>query len=103
MRGSRFRIASVMAIIAIAALDIAVIRAIPVIGAPKSELLVLGALPMANVLAVGLLILRPRSGSRPFLLGFVGFGAMALAFLSPWSMCQPMRWRMPTSNHCSSP
>ena len=41
--------------------------------------MVLGALPMANVLAVGILIGQRRPGSRPFLLGFEAFGAMALA------------------------
>ena len=43
------------------------------------SLLILGALPMANVLAVGILIGQRRPGSRPFLLGFEAFGAMALA------------------------
>ena len=35
---------------------------------------------MANVLAVGILVGQQRPGSRPFLLGFEVFGAMALAF-----------------------
>jgi hypothetical protein len=35
---------------------------------------------MANVLVVGLLIAQRRPGSRPFLMGFEAFGAMALAF-----------------------
>ena len=34
---------------------------------------------MANVLVVGMLIARKRPGSRPFLLGFEVFGALALA------------------------
>jgi hypothetical protein len=42
--------------------------------------LALGAIPMANVLAVGLLIGLWRRGDRPFLWGFETFGAMALAF-----------------------
>ena len=57
------------------------------------SLLVLGALPMANVLAVGILIGQRRPGSRPFLLGFEAFGAMALALFVavlgeflPWSL-----------------
>src|SRR5271170_4739864 len=45
----------------------------PVIG-----VLILGGLPMAHVLAVGLLLGR-RRGSHPFLLGFEAFGATALA------------------------
>jgi hypothetical protein len=42
------------------------------------DLLLLGALPMANVLAVGTLVGQRRPGSRPFPLGFVPFGVMAL-------------------------
>src|SRR4051794_35774045 len=41
--------------------------------------LLLGALPMANVLMFGLVIGLPRRGRRPFLLGFETFGATALA------------------------
>jgi hypothetical protein len=73
----RFRIAWVMVAIAIAALDFAAIRAFFVSG--EVALLVLGALPMATILAVGILIAQQRPGSRPFLLGFEAFGAMALA------------------------
>ena len=50
----RFRIAWVMIFVAIAALDFAAIRAFFVSG--DVALLVLGALPMANILAVGILI-----------------------------------------------
>ena len=78
MRLPRFRIAWVMVAVAIAALDFAAIRALP--GSPSGELVLLGALPMANVLAVGLLIGLRHRGSRPFLLGFEAFGVMALAF-----------------------
>ncbi len=38
-----------------------------------------GILPMANILAVALLIRLRRRGSRPFLSGFAVFGATALA------------------------
>ena len=77
MKVPRFRIAWVMVAVAIAALDFAAIRAC--FDIPEVGLLVLGALPMANVLAVGILIGQQRPGSRPFLLGFEAFGAMALA------------------------
>jgi len=43
------------------------------------DALVTGALPMANVLVVGLLIGLRRRRSRPFLSGFEVFGATALA------------------------
>ena len=75
----RFRIAWAMVAVAIAALDFGAIRMASDRIIASSELLGLGALPMANVLAVGLLIGQRRRGSRPFLLGFESFGAMALA------------------------
>jgi len=69
-----------MVAVAIAALDFGAIRAMSVFdNQQKSDLSVGGALPMANVLAVGLLIGRRRPGNRPFLLGFEAFGVMALA------------------------
>jgi hypothetical protein len=47
-----------------------------------ADFLILGALPMANVLAVGLLIGRRRPNSRLFLLGFEAFGAAPLVLYS---------------------
>lgn len=79
MKVPRFSIALLMVIVALAALDLETIRAMPVIRPPTSELLVLGALPMANVLAVDLLLSQRRPASRPFLLGFAAFGVVALA------------------------
>jgi hypothetical protein len=53
----------------------------------RLDLLALGALPMANVLAVDILIALWRRGSRPFLLGFVAFGTVALAlYLLVWTV-----------------
>jgi hypothetical protein len=56
--------------------------------ANKLDFLALGALPMANVLAVGLVIGHRRRECRPFLLGFEAFGAAALAlylaYLAVW-------------------
>ena len=69
-----------MVAVAFAAFDFAAIGAILGSGADDIGIfLLLGALPMANVLAVGILIGQRRSGSSPFLLGFETFGAMALA------------------------
>ena len=86
-----FRIAWAMVLVAAIALEFAAIRALSEIqlraninGSHTLSLmtgaLALGAIPMANVLAVGLLIGLWRRGSRPFLRGFETFGAMALAF-----------------------
>ncbi len=77
MKSPRFRIAEVMAFVAIAALNFAAIRA--VWEYKPYDLLATGALPTANVLLVGLLIAIRRRASRPFLLGFEAFGATALA------------------------
>jgi hypothetical protein len=66
--------------VAITALDLGAIRAISDSESRFLFLLGVVTLPMANILAVGLLLafLRPRS--RRFLRGFEVFGAMALAF-----------------------
>jgi hypothetical protein len=78
VRVPRFRIASVMIFVAIAALDFGAIRALLDSQTDDLFLLVLGALPTVNVLAVGMLIGRRRPGNRRFLLG-EAFGAMAFA------------------------
>lgn len=68
-----------MVAVAIAAIDFGAIRALFALRAGNAAVfLLVGALPMANVLIVGLLIARQRPGSRPFLLGFELFGAIAL-------------------------
>jgi hypothetical protein len=85
----RFRIASIMVVVAIAALNLVAIRALFGFRSLMGELLTVGALPMANVLAVGLLIGHWRPGNRPFLLGFVAFGAMALATYVAMATCFP--------------
>src|SRR5207248_2631932 len=80
-----------MAIVAIAALDFAAFRALffdfrTPLNANRLDLLAMGALPMANVLAVGFLIGLRRHKSRPFLWGFMAFGAAALVlYLVVWS------------------
>jgi small basic protein len=78
MRMPRVSIAWVMVAVAIAALDFGAIRAHL---DPQSDTagLVFGALPMANVLLVGLLTAPYRPRSRSYLLGFEAFGAIALA------------------------
>jgi hypothetical protein len=81
VRVPRFRIAWVMFAVAIAALNFGVLRACFDSPSPwsGSELLLFGALPMANLLGVGLLIAQQRPKCRPFLLGFETFGAAGLA------------------------
>ena len=83
MTPPRFRIAWAMIFVAFAAVDFAVIRAVIGSSSPKlatefGALLLLGALPMANVLAVSVLIARRRPGNQPFLMGFLTFGMIAL-------------------------
>ena len=82
MKPPRFRIAWIMVAVAIAALDFWAIRTLldfsyfsPEVG----EALVFGALPIMNVLGVLMLVGRWRPSSRPLLLGFEYFGALALA------------------------
>jgi hypothetical protein len=82
MKVPRFRIAWVMVVVALAALNFAVFRAAVDAHTKIGVLLALGAMPMASVLAIGLIIGYRRHGSRPFLLGFESFGAMALALFA---------------------
>jgi hypothetical protein len=70
-----------MVIVAIAALNFGAIRAAMDQG-PTHERLAMGVIPMANFLAVGLLLGFRRRISRPFLLGFELFGATVLASYS---------------------
>ena len=90
MKAPRFRIAWVMAFIAVAALELGARRALNDLGMRLYMLthsfrphhiidaLRLGALPMANVLVLALVIGHQRRGSR-FFFGFEVFGATALA------------------------
>ena len=79
MKAPRFRIAWVMVAVAIFAIDFTVMRALLDPPSRLREELLFGALPMANVLGVGLLVAQQRQRSRPFLLGFELFGVIALA------------------------
>lgn len=85
MRSPRFSIAGLMALVAIIAVDCGIIPAFldrSVLGPEISDLIVVGALPMANLLAFGLVALweaRSRRGSsRPLLARFEVCGGIAL-------------------------
>jgi hypothetical protein len=82
MNVPRFRIVWAMVFVALAALDLAVFRAAVDAHSITGLLLALGAIPMATLLAIGLIIGYRRDGSRAFLLGFESFGAMALALFA---------------------
>jgi hypothetical protein len=82
----RFRVAELMVVIAITALDIVIsqplLRSVLGGAGPSRDTpwqLIVGALPMANLLAVCLLIGLRRPEGRRFLWGFGVFGAAALA------------------------
>jgi hypothetical protein len=79
VKAPRFRIAWIMVAVAIVGINFAGIRALLDPRLDNTRVfLILGALPVANVLVVSMLIARKRPGSRPFLLGFEIFGALAL-------------------------
>jgi hypothetical protein len=89
-----------MVAVAIAAFDFAAIRTLlpghsNVLDDQRGMCLLLGALPMANVLTVGMLIGQRRPGSRPFLLGFEAFGAIALALFVVLAICCPRQVVIP--------
>lgn len=84
----RLRITRLMALIVVAALELATIRALlgevyrlaradSLLTARTLTILIYGVIPLANVLAIGLAIGWRRRG--PILLGFATFGAAALA------------------------
>jgi hypothetical protein len=81
MKRIRFPIARLMAIVALAAVDLGAIRAALDDPGGSRLLLCTAALPMANLLAIGLLVGRGPVEGRRFLLGFEASGAAVLAFL----------------------
>ena len=74
-----FRTAWLMVFVALVALNLATIKTVLDHRNPFKEMLLMGALPMANVLVIGLLIGYRCRKSRRFILGFEAFGAMALS------------------------
>jgi hypothetical protein len=77
MKWFRFSISSLMSVVLVVALDCMAINMLivrPLFRVPLSELILLGALPMANILAIGLLRLwadrKGRGQTRPLLVGF---------------------------------
>jgi hypothetical protein len=79
VRLPRFRIAWVMIFVAVAAINFAAVRAVLANPGPTSELLALGAMPMASVLLMGILAGIRRPDRHPFLLGFTSFGVIGLS------------------------
>jgi hypothetical protein len=77
VKAPRFRIAWIMFAVALAAVHFWATRALFQPGV-RGYFLFFGALPMADVLLVAYLIARQHLRSRPFLLGFEVFGAIAL-------------------------
>jgi hypothetical protein len=85
MKWYRFSISSLMAVVLVVALDCMALNMLivrPLFRVPLSELILLGALPMANILTIGLLRLwADRKGwgrTRPFLVGFEVCGWVTL-------------------------
>jgi hypothetical protein len=98
VRLARFRIAWLMAATALVAVNFAAIQAILESHSVAGEMLLFGAVPMANVLVIGLLVGRWRPGSRPYVLGFEAFGATALvAYVAIASRSEQPRGCFPTS------
>jgi hypothetical protein len=64
--------------VAIAAINFGVMREVVRSRSARDIGMLLGSLPMVNVLIVGVLITRRRPGWRSFLLGFEVFGAMSV-------------------------
>ena len=91
MKTPRFRIAWLMALVALAALNFGAVRGF-VDSYTEFYALVAGCLPMGDVLAVGLMIGGLRFRNHRFLLGFEVFGSWRWSSASrrsfsprPWS------------------
>ena len=84
----RIRIAMLIAVVAIPALDFGVILARTYTNPSGwgDDILLAGVLPMANILAVGFLVTLERR-SRGFLRGFEAFGAAALTLFALDFLC----------------
>src|SRR5262245_50462080 len=91
MRVPRFTISGMMALVPVIALDAWACKALLMGGLPPvelSELIVFGALPMANVLALGLYpILMSRHRYRRGRSGWVGFEVGGLVALLVFLAC----------------
>jgi hypothetical protein len=90
MKLRHFRHAWILVFIAITALNSGAIRTLYYdlrtgLNANRLEVLAVRALPMANVLAGGILLGQWRRKNRRFLIGFVAFGVVALVlYLLVW-------------------
>jgi hypothetical protein len=96
----RFGIAGIMGLVALVALEIGAVRAVYHDYSPdhgpwrlsisnrtrtQREMLIRGTLPMANILAIGLMIGHRRRSSQPFFVGFMAVGGLALFVYSGWA------------------
>jgi hypothetical protein len=107
VKAPRFRITWLIVFVAIAALNFAAIRYWYQLRRNGNainntvELLTYGTLPMANLLAAGVMIGLRRPEARPFLWGFASFGAAALAFFVPLAYFYTEGESNPTSSGSS--
>ena len=99
MRHFRFSIFALMAVVLLVALDCMAFNILlnrPLFERNLSEVVFFGALPMANILAIGLIRLlteRNRRGrTRSFLVGFEVFGGVVLVvfFACTWVAADPI-------------
>jgi hypothetical protein len=93
MKLPRFSIASIMAIVVIAAIDFAAIRALDGTSAEWAGLIAFGSLPMASILVIGIPSLVKgfwgRGKFHPFLIGFEVVGWTVLLAYTGASMLFP--------------
>src|SRR3954464_13196964 len=94
MRRPRISIAGLMIVVVVVALNCAAIQTLfRLMGGPRAEPLIIGALPMANILAIGIVRLgrsrRWAGRSRLFLLGFVAGGISAMIYFIASALSDP--------------
>jgi hypothetical protein len=84
VRLHRFRLVSMMVVVAMVAFNAAAMQMLNRFTTERDVALVFGAVPMANLLAVGTLVILHRGDCPAFLLGFEAFGVVALTLYVTW-------------------
>ncbi len=94
MKRPRISISGLMGVVLLVAIDLAIVKALfgppMLLRMPLTELLVIAVFPMANILAIGLVVLiltrRDPRANRPALVGFEAFGLAAWVVLLACSL-----------------
>ena len=89
----RVSLRTMIALVSIIAADCAVLRYVVSPGVPSQVWMgVMAVLPMTNLLAIALYLLSHHRGRRPFLIGFLASGLLAVLILVTCFLLTPRPW-----------